>query len=164
MSGTPAPCPFPMTPLEKLSPRSRVRSCCVWAGQLCSSSVLLRPLPSLKQVQSGAPSSPAQQVPTALRKATVGWKTACPAPQGPSAPVGPPSLCYVHGKGSWGGALLELSYHVFIEYMPEPSTVPDTKGSIKIGKCSVCLQNLAALLSQDTGEQDRQGPGLRPVG
>ncbi|XP_019507864.1 PREDICTED: uncharacterized protein LOC109388008 [Hipposideros armiger] len=50
------------------------------------------------QVRSGAPSSPAQQAPTALRQATAGRKTACPAPRGPSAPAGPPSLCYVHGE------------------------------------------------------------------
>lgn len=102
----------PLIPAHSQGPPSRTHPQGGGEKQLCLDNAGLTPL-FPPQVQSGAPSSPAQRAPTALSQATGRWKTVCPAHQGPSAPVGPPSLCSARGKGGRGVRLfLKLSDHV----------------------------------------------------
>ena len=53
---------------------------------------------------------------------------------------------------------MKLSYHLFIEYMPEPSTVLGTEGCVKRDKHPACPWHLAAC-SDKTQRNRRGGPG-----
>ena len=53
---------------------------------------------------------------------------------------------------------MKLSYHLFIEYMPEPSTVLGTEGCVKRDNHPACPWHLAAC-SDKTRRNRRCGPG-----